>query len=85
MVQLFLGGGKPLTRPIKDWAPTAAEILAIEAEAAQLDVAALARAIDANWADLLAPLGGLPDGVRRSARAIAAEYARLTETDHAPD
>lgn len=44
-----------------------------------LDVERLARAIDASWSDLLAPLGGMSDGLYRSAERVAAEYARLGE------
>lgn len=44
---------------------------------APLDVERLARAIDASWSELLAPLGGQSDGLRRSAERIAAEYSKI--------
>ncbi len=45
-------------------------------EPALPSVERLARAIDACWPDLLAPGGGKPDGLLRSAAAILAELER---------
>jgi hypothetical protein len=63
------------------------QIVAIEREASDtspptegLDVERLVEALDASWGELLAPLGGQSDGLRRSAEKVAAEYARLRST-----